>query len=180
MLNRRHVLFLVLAVAFAQAAQPTPKTQESFAPYWTAEPGWETELQLRNNLIVGSLTVTPVLRLANGQEIPLDPVTISSRSAASVSVSEALLKRAPSLLNQPGTFGSVAFRYTALHARNFTGVSAVHMHAQPIGYHVDAYPVERHGGEYGRNLVAAALHSERSSGHQQQRGESYRRHPVYL
>jgi hypothetical protein len=98
-------------------------------------------LQLRNNLAAGSLTVTPVLRLANGNEILLDPVTISSNAATSILVSEALLKRAPSLLNQPGTFGSVAFHYTAIHARNLAAVAAVHMHAQPIGYHVDAFPV---------------------------------------
>ena len=125
-----------------------PKPQESFAPYWTAEPGWETELQLRNNLASGALTVTPVLRLANGNEIPLDPVTISSNAAASIQVGEALLRRAPSLLNKPGTFGSVAFRYTSLHARNLAAVAAVHMHAQPIGYHVDAFPVS-HGASGG-------------------------------
>ena len=54
-----------------------------------------------------------------------------------------MLTRAPGLLNQPGSFGSVAFRYTALHARNLAAVAAVHMHGQPIGYHFDAYPVSR-------------------------------------
>ena len=76
------VLVVTLPVAYAEL--PMPKPQESFAPYWTAEPGWETELQLRNNLASGALTVTPVLRLANGNEIPLDPVTISSNAAASI------------------------------------------------------------------------------------------------
>lgn len=98
-------------------------------------------MQLRNNLVAGSLTVTPVLRLIDGSEISLDPVTISSNSAVSIPVSQALLSRAPNLLTQPGTFGSVAFRYTALHARNLAAVSAVHMHGQPIGFHVDAFPV---------------------------------------
>lgn len=138
------VLTTLLASTVTNAAQPMPKPQESFAPYWTAEPGWETELQLRNNLAAGALTVTPVLRLASGREILLDPVTISANAATTILVSDGLLKRAPGLLNQPGTFGSVAFRYTALHARNLSAVAAVHMHAQPIGYHVDAFPVS-HG-----------------------------------
>jgi len=143
MLNCRYVLPFLLTVVLAHAAQPTPKPQESFAPYWTAEAGWDTELQMRNNLAAGALTVTPVLRLSDGKEIPLDPITISSRGAASILVSEALVKRAPGLLNQPGSFGSVAFRHTALHARNLAAVAAVHMHGQPIGYHFDAYPVSR-------------------------------------
>ncbi len=143
MLNCRHVLFLVLAVALAQAAQPTPKSQESFAPYWTAEAGWDTDLRLRNNLAGGALTVTPVLRLASGREIVLDTQTISSNSSVSVAVSDALSKHAPDLLNQPATFGSVAFRYTSLHARNLAVAVMVHMHGQPIGYHFDAYPVSR-------------------------------------
>lgn len=57
----------------AQAPVPTPtrkppdsKTlhitpQKMFAPYWTIEPGWHSEIQLRNNLISSPLTVTPVL-----------------------------------------------------------------------------------------------------------------------
>jgi len=151
MASRRSVLFLSLVLLIApcaHAGQPTPKPQESFAPYWTVEAGWETELQMRNNLATGSLTVTPVLRLANGKEILLDPVTISSNASASIIVSTALLKQAPGLINQLESFGSVAFHYTALHARNLSAVAAVHMHGQPIGYHVDAYPVA-HGATAG-------------------------------
>lgn len=66
---------LVSKTPAAWAATPAP--QEVFAPYWTSEPGCETELQLKNNLTAGPLTVTPVLRLSSGQEIPLDPVTIA-------------------------------------------------------------------------------------------------------
>jgi hypothetical protein len=76
MLTRRFApaltLSILLAVAAAYAQKPRPKTQEVFAPYWTSEPGWDTELQLKNNLSAASLTVTPVLCLNSGQEIPLD------------------------------------------------------------------------------------------------------------
>jgi len=56
---------LLAAILPAQAV-------EQHAPYWSSEPGWDTELQLKNNLAAASLTVTPVLRLASGQEIALD------------------------------------------------------------------------------------------------------------
>ncbi len=59
---------ILLIASLAHANRPTPKPQEVFAPCWIAEPGWETELQLKNNLAAGPLTVTPVLRLASGQE----------------------------------------------------------------------------------------------------------------
>jgi hypothetical protein len=62
-----------------QSAAP----QEVFAPYWTSEPGWDTELQMKNNLSAAPLTVTPVLRLSSGEEIPLDPVTIPSNVSVS-------------------------------------------------------------------------------------------------
>ncbi len=52
--TRRRISLLTLvatvAVSVAYAQKLAPKPQESFAPYWTSEPGWDTELQLKNNL----------------------------------------------------------------------------------------------------------------------------------
>jgi len=62
--------------------------------------------------------VTPVLRLASGEEIPLDRVTIAPNVSASVWVNEGLLKHAPSVLSQPGSYGSVVFRFISLSAMN--------------------------------------------------------------
>ena len=63
-------------------AKDAPKIQPQvmFAPYWTAEPGWHSEFQLRNNLASGTLTVTPVLRLYTGQEVALTPSRFSRRT----------------------------------------------------------------------------------------------------
>ena len=141
MIDRWHGTLLLLCAAITCAAQSTPKPQESFAPYWTAEPGWETEIQLRNNLAAGQLTVTPVLRSSEGKEITLDPVVIPSHQAASVDVGSALVKHSADLTNQPFSFGSVTLRYTALHVRNLSAALMIHMHGQPIGYHIDAYPI---------------------------------------
>lgn len=63
------MLFCLLFANPAFSAQPVPKPQESYAPYWTSEPGWTTELQLKNNLFSAPLTVTPVLRTVSGKEI---------------------------------------------------------------------------------------------------------------
>ena len=61
------------------AAQAVPaRDYEQFAPYWTAEGGWHTELQLRNNLSADSLVVTPTLRTFDGSEVALKPVTLLS------------------------------------------------------------------------------------------------------
>jgi hypothetical protein len=55
-------------------------------------------------------------------------------------VNEGLLKHAPSVLNQPGSFGSVVFRFTSFHARNLYAAVAVSLHGGPIGFRVNAYP----------------------------------------
>jgi hypothetical protein len=83
----------IAAASTAHAQKPSSRPQEVFAPFWTSEPGWETELQLKNNLASGPPTVTPVLRLATGEETALDPVTIPSNASVSVWVNEELLKR---------------------------------------------------------------------------------------
>jgi hypothetical protein len=131
---------ILLIASIAHADRPTPKPQEVFAPYWIAEPGWETEFQLKNNLAAGPITVTPVLRLASGQEIPLDPVTIASNASVSVWVNEGLLTHSPGLFSQPGSYGSVAFRFTSSNARNLYAAVALFLHGGPVGFHINAYP----------------------------------------
>ena len=133
------LLHLLTASAADHRRPPAP--QESFAPYWTAEPGWSTEFQLKNNLAASSLTITPVLRLADGREIALDAVTVPSNDVVSVEVGEALARQAPELVGSAQLYGSVVFRYTSRHARNLYAAVMIHMHGQPIGYHVDAFPV---------------------------------------
>src|SRR5882724_3725718 len=43
-----------------------PVDFEQFAVYWTEEPGWHTDLQLRNNLAAKELVVIPALRSPDG------------------------------------------------------------------------------------------------------------------
>lgn len=116
------VFCLCCAATFAQTPQvprkphppypaewkPTP--QELFLSYWTVEPGWSTELEIRNNVAWRDLTVTPVLRVANGTEIALQPVTVPTEHVASVDVRQALFAVAPHLLDHEGSYGSVVYR----------------------------------------------------------------------
>ncbi len=116
------------------------KAFEQHAAYWSSEPGWDTELQLKNNLAAASLTVTPVLRLVSGQEIPLDPLTIPPNASVSRSVNEGLLTHAPNLLNQPGSYGSVVFRFASHDAMNLHAAAVVTISGQPIAFLSSAHP----------------------------------------
>src|SRR5579859_2057164 len=116
--------------------QPAP--HELMAPYWCAEPGWHTQFQLRNNLLTSNLTVTPVLRLATGQEFTLSQVTIPAGTVTTVDVLTELNKVAPQLVHQPGAYGSVSFQYSSISTANLYAVAMVHMDGQPIGYHIDS------------------------------------------
>jgi hypothetical protein len=61
-----------------------PSSQELSAAYWTLEPGWNTDVEMRNNLISRELTITPVLRSALGQETSLAPVTVAAQHIVSL------------------------------------------------------------------------------------------------
>jgi hypothetical protein len=133
-------LVAITAVSTAFAAKPSAKPQEVFAPYWSSDPGWETELQLKNNLPSESLTVTPVLRLASGEEIALNPVTIAPNASATVEINQALLQHSPTLVNQPGSYGSAVLRFTSFHPRNLTASAVISLHGSSIGFHVAPIP----------------------------------------
>jgi hypothetical protein len=150
--NRRLILLFLLSatVAYSGTTRPSPKPQESFAPYWTSEPGWATQLQLKNNLSSRPLTVTPVLRLASGQEISLDATTIPPNSSVSVWVNEGLLAHSPDYLSQPGSFGSVVFRYTSLSAMNLHATVVLMIQGEPV-----AAPIPAHSG--GRPMPPGSL-----------------------
>jgi hypothetical protein len=146
--RRRYLLtgLLYLFTALCGAADHKPVSvpqsvpQEVFAPYWTAEPGWHTEFQLRNNIVSAPLIVTPVLRLASGQEYPLTAVTVQPSDVVTVDVAQELETIAPTLTGQAGMYGSVVFRFTSPFHRNLYAAVMIHEIGQPVGYHIDAFP----------------------------------------
>ena len=134
------VLLLCSPWTYAQAAKsaaphPQPQDYEQYVTYWTAEPGWRTELQLRNNLDPAELTVTPVLRTADGAETAISPATIKSGDVVSLDLSEAVMKDAPQLA---GAYGSMVLRYRAAVPRALYAAVMVRVDGHPIAFHIDA------------------------------------------
>lgn len=129
--------------SYPYPAQWAPKPQELFLSYWTVEPGWSTELEVRNNVAWRDLVVTPVLRTAAGSEIALAPVTVPPEHVASIDLREALLTAAPDLLDRAGSFGSVVYRFSGPSEGNIFGASMVRRSDSPIGFHFDGEPVEK-------------------------------------
>ncbi len=114
---------------------PPPATdQQQFVPYWTTETGWRTELQLRNNQVSDTLTVTPVLRAADGAETPLFPIVVQPQEAKTLDVATAIGNSAPQLI---GAYGSLVLRYRAPTDRNLYAVAMIMGVGHSIAFHID-------------------------------------------
>jgi hypothetical protein len=116
----------------------TASPQELFAPYWTLEPGWSTELELRNNVPWHDLRITPVLRNTDGTEISLAPVTLKPEEIVSVNLQNAVASAKPELLGKMGAFGSVLFRFEGTAPGNGFAAAVVRREGHPIDFHFDA------------------------------------------
>jgi hypothetical protein len=139
------VLILIpLAPQFAKAQFPPPgrkaplplaTDQEQFVSYWTTEPGWSTELQLRNNLESHELTVVPAVRTAAGVETALPAVSIKPGDVVSLDLYNTLTTVAPQLA---GSWGSLVLRYHTIAHRALYAAAMVHADGRPIAFHLDA------------------------------------------
>ena len=130
-------------------AIPAAADQTQFISYWTTETGWHSELQLRNNLVDHELTVAPALRLADGTETVLAPITIKPQEVLSIDLEAAIGSTAPQLI---GTYGSVVLRYHSMGYRNLYAALMVHNLGHPFAFHIDATgesPVLQSGGREG-------------------------------
>ena len=139
------VLFFVVSLALntfaangANGAKASPISAtsqvEQTAAYWTSEPGWDTELQLKNNLASAPLDVTPVLLTPSGQEISLAPINIPANGSVSFSVSSGLQDRAPNLVGKVGSYGSVVFRFQGSDAMNLHVTAVPSMTGSPAAF----------------------------------------------
>lgn len=141
-------------------AQDKPKTQqkhivqdsahELIIPYVTLEPGWRTNLEVRNNLAGRSVWVGPFLRLSNGREIELPAVQIKSDETKTLDLGGTLDKIETNLNGKSGTFGSVVLRYSSPSSGNIYAAGMVERTGAPISYHFDAATVNSGyaAGEY--------------------------------
>jgi len=114
-----------------------PSPQSVSAAYWTLEPGWNTDLEMRNNLRSRELTITPVLRIASGQELSLAPVTVAPQHVVSLNLRN-LAQEDARILNYSGSFGSAVFRFSGMSAVNVFAATIVRHEGEPIDFHFDA------------------------------------------
>jgi hypothetical protein len=117
-------------------APPTPKDQEQFIVYWTTEPGWNTEILLRNNLEGSNLTVIPAVRTSNGIETALPSVTIAAGDVATVDLRDALTKAAANL---GSSWGSLVLRYRSIVNGGLYSSVMVKADGRPIAFHLDGF-----------------------------------------
>ena len=123
-------------------AKWSPKAQEMFVSYWTLEPGWSTELEVRNNIAHRDLTVTPVLRTMAGTEIILTPVTVPPEHVAAIDLRQAISSTAPELLDRADSYGSVVCRYSSNSGSNVFAATMVQRNGTPIAFHFDEEPID--------------------------------------
>jgi hypothetical protein len=139
-----------------------PSPQSVSAAYWTLEPGWNTDLEMRNNLRSRELTITPVLRSATGQELSLDPVTVGAQHVVALDLRK-LAQVNPKILNYLGSFGSAVFRFDGLYADNLFAATIVRREGAPIDFHFDGQndgPNYNSGGIEGMWWLPAATSAD--------------------
>ncbi len=140
MFARGRALFAIVAFCFLCAVTLTsqvPPNQveqgafEQLIAYWTTEPGWVTELQLKNNQASGTIVVTPTLRTWEGQERSLPAVSLEPREVKSIDVSAAAAQTAVS-------YGSIVLRYRSQAERSIFAAAMIFEPGHPIAFHIDA------------------------------------------
>lgn len=80
--------------------------------------------------------MTPILRLADGAETRLPPVTIKPQEVKSIDLDAAIAAAAaPQLV---GTYGSVVLRYLSENAENLYAAMMIRRTGHPVALHIDA------------------------------------------
>jgi hypothetical protein len=151
------VLMLCVSVSAQTAHQPNdhqhpiksthaPKMpdvpNEQEITFWTLEPGWHTEIELRNNIKDRDLTVTPTLRTADGSQYPLPPITIAANDLHILDLREVLAASAPQLVDRTGAFGSLFLLYSSPFNHNLYSGSMIHLEGTPIAFHFDGVQLD--------------------------------------
>jgi hypothetical protein len=128
---RTWMVLLFVVFSFRAFGQSKSADFEQFIGYWTAEPGWVTELQLKNNQVSGTMIVTPTLRTWEGEESSLPAVNLQPQEAKSIDVSAAAAQLAVS-------YGSIVLRYRSQAERSIFAAAMIYEPGHPIAFHIDA------------------------------------------
>jgi hypothetical protein len=115
-----------------------PTQHEVVAPFWTLEPGWDTQLEVSNNLTQEDLEVTPVLRTSDGSDLSLPPLRIPHDQARQVDLQTLV----PDLNGRANSYGSVLFRYNSVSRGNLFATVLLQRLGHPMSFHFDAFPLD--------------------------------------
>ena len=102
----------------SEPAEPPARVQKPFAPqqatgaFWRTDHTFQASIRITNNLEIASLSVTPVLYMADGTPYKLAAINIPKLSVATVDINEALSAAPPQIASHLSTYGSAALIYT--------------------------------------------------------------------
>ena len=101
----------------------------------------ERHLEIGNNLVAGTLVVTPVLHTAAGRALALQPVSLKAQEVRTLDLAEAINSAAQNL---PGSdsFGSVSLEFNSLSAQNIYAAVLIQKPGHPMNFHFDAQITE--------------------------------------
>ena len=97
----RILITAVMTIAISLAFTPKLRTEQTaraqdpslkrlYVPYWTVADGYQSIVQLHNNLINDAILVRPVILTADGRQINLSDVRLGALENASINIGQAL------------------------------------------------------------------------------------------
>ncbi len=87
----------------------TPQASEG--GFWRSDHAFDNFLRLKNVLLKSSLTVTPVIYMADGFEVDLKPVTLPPAGVASIYIRKALQVAGPAVAGHSPSYGTAGVKY---------------------------------------------------------------------
>ncbi|HXJ93050.1 MAG TPA: hypothetical protein VMT20_09225 [Terriglobia bacterium] len=95
----------------ASHSSSTNVTHTQHCALWRVDNGFLSTIHLKNTLVVGPLTVTPILFMADGTEYDLPPVRLVTAGNDDLRVNDALANAPPAIAAHISDYGSVELRY---------------------------------------------------------------------
>ncbi|MBZ5725872.1 MAG: hypothetical protein LAP87_12850 [Acidobacteriia bacterium] len=146
-----------------------PNMRQVFSPYWSIAGGYESVVQLHNNLVGQALSVRPVLLSPDGVRLELDEIKIGPNANASLDIRDALAKNHSAMQSGSAVFeyshpsGSALLAETAVTQPDETmayTIAATELGASTAGQHAVFWLPSAQAGAYiaVQNTSAATLH----------------------
>ncbi|HEV2386360.1 MAG TPA: Ig-like domain-containing protein [Candidatus Acidoferrales bacterium] len=127
-----------------QSGPQPPKIvpQSMVCALWRTDQGFVSTIRIKNGMIVGPVTVTPVLFMADGTEYDLAPVNLVAGGIAFVDVNDALENAPPAVANHLSQYGSAALRYQWAAPGTVVGSTQIMNDAESLVFDYPFMPVQ--------------------------------------